>query len=102
VNPDHAEPGETGGQRRLSFRASGLSMELAITGSADARRLTGQLTPRQSAVVDIRHAGGMSTAEADVFGRFSAGEVPPGPISVRCRLGAGRGHSPVVTGWIAV
>ena len=41
--------------RQLSFRASGLTIELEITGGGDYRRLTGQLIPRQSAVVDIRH-----------------------------------------------
>lgn len=88
--------------RQLSFRASGLTIELEITGSGDYRRLMGQLIPRQSAVVDIRHAHGVMTVEADSLGRFSADEVPFGQISLRCRLGSQKDQSPVVTGWISL
>jgi hypothetical protein len=86
--------------RQLSFRASGLTIELQITGSGDYRRLMGQLIPRQSAVVDIRHGQGVITVEAGSLGRFSADEVPFGQISLRCRLGPQTDQSPVVTGWI--
>lgn len=88
--------------RQLSFRASGLTIELEITGSGDYRRLLGQLIPRQRAVVDIRHADGTTTVEADELGRFSAEIVPLGQISLRCRLGADTDQSPVVTGWITI
>ena len=86
--------------RRLSFRASGLTIELEITGGGDYRRLVGQLIPRQSAVVDIRHGQGVTTVEADTLGRFSAEEVPSGQISLRCRLGSDQ--APIVTGWISL
>ena len=86
--------------RQLSFRASGLTIELEITGSGDYRRLFGQLIPRQSAVVDVRHGHGVITVEADSLGRFSAEEVPFGQVSLRCRLGSDQ--SPVVTGWISL
>jgi hypothetical protein len=85
--------------RQLSFRASGLTIELEITGG-DFRRLIGQLIPRQSAVVDIRHGRGVITVEADTLGRFSAEEVPFGQISLRCRLGSDQ--APIVTGWISL
>jgi hypothetical protein len=88
--------------RQLSFRASGLTIELEITGGGDDRRLVGQLIPRQAAVVEIRHAEGVTTVKADVLGRFSAEIVPLGQISLRCRLGADTDHSPVVTGWITI
>jgi hypothetical protein len=65
-----------------------LTIELEITGSGEHRRLLGQLIPRQSAVVDIRHGEGVITVEADTLGRFSTGEVPSGQISLRCRLGS--------------
>src|ERR1700689_2533649 len=74
-------------RRELSFRTSGLSVQLEISGAADSRRVTGQLIPRQSAVVDIRHSAGMITVEADTLGRFSAESIPPGTVSLRCRLG---------------
>jgi hypothetical protein len=86
--------------RQLSFRASGLTIELEITGSGDYRRLIGQLIPRQSAVVDVRHGHGVITVEADPLGRFSAEEVPFGQVSLRCRLGSDQ--APVVTGWISL
>lgn len=86
--------------RQLSFRTSGLTIELEITGTGDFRRLMGQLIPRQPAVVDIRHADGVITVEADVLGRFSAEAVPLGQISLRCRLGTEQ--SPVATGWITL
>ncbi len=88
--------------RQLSFRASGLTIELEITGGGDYRRLMGQLIPRQAAVVEIRHAEGMTTVEADVLGRFSAEIVPLGQLSLRCRLGTETDQSPVVTGWITI
>ena len=88
--------------RQLSFRASGLTIELEITGTGDERRLTGQLIPRQPAVVNIRHAGGVITVEADELGRFSAEAVPPGQISLRSRLGPATDQSSVVTGWVSI
>jgi hypothetical protein len=88
--------------RQLSFRASGLTVELEITGSGNYRRLLGQLIPRQAAVVEIRHAEGMTAVDADVLGRFSAELVPLGQISLRCRLGAETDQSPVMTGWIVI
>ena len=86
--------------RQLSFRASGLTIELEITGSGDYRRLIGQLIPRQSAVVDVRHGQGVITVEADSLGRFSAEEVPFGQISLRCLLGSDQ--APIITGWISL
>jgi hypothetical protein len=88
--------------RQLSFRASGLTIELEITGSEDDRRLNGQLIPRQPAVVDVRHAGGVITVEADELGRFSAEAVPAGQVSLRSRLGPVAGQPSVVTGWVTI
>jgi len=86
--------------RQLSFRASGLTIELEITGNGEYRRLLGQLIPRQPALVEIRHGQGVISGEADSLGRFSADEVPFGQISLRCRLGSDQ--SPVLTGWISL
>jgi hypothetical protein len=85
---------------RSAFRASGMTIELEITGGGDYRRLMGQLIPRQSAVVDIRHGQGVTTVEADTLGRFSAEDIPSGQISLRCRLGSDQ--APIVTGWISL
>lgn len=86
--------------RQLSFRTSGLTIKLEITGTGEARRMAGQLIPRQSATVDIRHARGVITAQADSLGQFSAGPVPFGQVSFRCHLGIDQ--SPIVTGWITL
>jgi hypothetical protein len=96
--PDNASAMSGSPERReLSFRTSGLTIQLEISGTADSRRLSGQLIPRQSAVVDIRHSAGVITVEADALGRFTAESVPPGAVSMRCRLG-----TPISTGWIAL
>lgn len=94
--------GRTEQQRRLSFRTSGLAVELEITGLGETRRIAGRLIPRQSAVVDIRHPGGTITIETDGLGRFSTEAVPPGPARLRCRLSAGQGRACVITGWVAL
>jgi hypothetical protein len=80
-------------RRQLSFRTSGLVVDLELTGSGESRRLTGQLIPGQSGVVEIR---GVITVEADAGGRFSIDAVPPGQVSLRCRLGT------IATGWVAI
>ncbi len=86
--------------RQLSFRTSGLTIELGITGTGEARRMMGQLIPRQSAAVDIRHERGVITVQADSLGRFSADSVPFGQVRLRCHLGIDQ--SPIVTGWITL
>ena len=92
--------------RQLSFRTSGLTVEVEVIASpsdgAGARRLAGRLLPPQSAAVDIRHPGGVITVPADPFGRFSADGVPPGQVRLRCRLGADPEHPAVTTGWVAL
>jgi hypothetical protein len=104
-SPPDADTPAAGGSpqwRQLSFRASGLSIELEITHTGPSRRLTGQLIPRQPAVVDIRHGEGVISVEADTIGHFSADAVPVGPVSLRCRLGPGTGRASVRTGWVSV
>lgn len=103
--PQASTAGDRTEQRRqLSFRTSGLAVELEITGLGETRRIAGRLIPRQPAVVDIRHAGGTITIETDGLGRFSTEAVTPGPARLRCRLGAGQGagqgRACVITGWV--
>jgi hypothetical protein len=93
--------------RQLSFRASGLTIELSITETGPTRRLMGQLLPRQPARVDIRYGDTLLTIEADDLGRFTADDVPAGQISIRCRLGSAdsaddEAAPPIVTGWISI
>ena len=86
-------------RQRLSFRTSGLAVDLEITGTGESRRLTGQLVPGQAAVVEIR---GIITVEADARGRFSTDALPPGQVSLRCRLGSESDRHRLATGWVTL
>ena len=91
MNPDDA--------RRVSFRTRGLVIELEITGSGEYRQMAGRLIPAQPGVVEIR---GVVAVEADERGRFTAEAVPPGQVSVRCRLGTEADRAQVATGLVAL
>jgi hypothetical protein len=93
-----AQGGETERQT-VSFRTSGLVIELEITGSGESRQMAGRLIPAQSGVVEIR---GVIAVEADARGRFTADAVPPGQVSVRCRLGTDADRARIATGWVAL
>lgn len=88
--------------RQLSFRASGLTIELSVTATGPTRRLMGQLLPRQPGQVDIRYGDTVRTVEADSLGRFTADDIPAGSVSIRCRLGGDTPAPVVVTGWISL
>src|SRR5580658_3148691 len=55
-------------RRQLLFRTSGLVVDLEITSLGETWLVAGRLIPRQSAVVDIRHAAGTITIETDGLG----------------------------------
>jgi hypothetical protein len=89
-------------ERLLSFRASGLTIEVEVTVAGPARRLIGQLVPPQRAEVEIRHQDEVVTLATDEFGRFIADRLPAGPVSLRCGPGGGQDRSAVVTEWIPI
>jgi hypothetical protein len=90
------------GPRLLSFRAGELTIEVEITSARSSRGLVGQIVPPQQARVEIRHGAGVLPVEADDLGRFSAGSLPAGPISLRCRP-SGEGSGPtLVTDWVPI
>jgi hypothetical protein len=91
--------GSSAGRKQLSFRTSGLRIDLEMADSDGSRRLAGRLIPAQSAVVEIR---GIITVQADVLGRFTAEDVPPGQLSLRCRLGTESDHARIATGWVTL
>ena len=101
METERRDPGQDGSpeRRQLSFRTSGLVIELEITGSGESRRLTGRLIPGQSGVVEIR---GVVSVQADALGRFSVEEVPPGQVSLRCQLGPEAARAQIATGWVAL
>jgi hypothetical protein len=98
---DLAEAGGVAGveRRRVVFPASGLVIEIEVSGSGESRRVAGRLIPAQAGVVEIR---GVVTAEADARGRFAAEVVPAGQVSVRCRLGTEESGVRVATGWVVL
>jgi len=89
-------------ERLLSFRASGLTIEVEVTAAGPARRLIGQLVPPQRAEVEIRHLDEVVTIATDEFGRFVADRMPAGPVSLRFGPIPGEGRSAVVTEWIPI
>jgi hypothetical protein len=92
----------TGQARMLSFRAGSMTIDVEVTATAESRTLVGQLTPPQEASVDIQQATGMDTVHADELGRFSAGPLRAGPLSLRCHPGARLSQPPVVTDWVTI
>jgi hypothetical protein len=89
-------------ERLLSFRASGLTIEVEVTAAGPARRLIGQLVPPQRAQVEIRRQDGVVTIATDEFGRFIADRMPAGPVSLRLGPTSGEGRPAVVTEWIPI
>jgi hypothetical protein len=92
--------GDDDGSRFLTFEGPEVTVEMEVATAGDRRRLTGQLVPGHRASVEVRHAGGVLTVEADELGRFRC-EVQPGPMSLRCRVEAD-GRPVVETDWVTV
>jgi hypothetical protein len=86
--------------RLLSFEASGLTIDVQVTGSGPDRRIIGQLAPPQPVVVEIRQGLNVAGLDADELGRFS-GQLHTGPFSLRCSTGTDPDR-PVVTDWVVL
>lgn len=102
--PLYAVRGTAAQPRMLTFEAPDLTIELeAEAAGDDTLRLVGQLVPPQAAQIAIRHGDDLIATHADARGRFVAGGVAPGPISVRCRLDAQAGGGRLVeTAWLSI
>jgi hypothetical protein len=86
--------------RLAVFESAGLSVEIEIEPAARSGlwRLVGQLTPAGPARIGIRrHDGAVSWTDADDRGRFSADQLPGGPLSLRCER---PGQPAAATEWI--
>jgi hypothetical protein len=88
------------GPRLMTFSSSGLDIEVEVANLGSRRQLVGQLVPPQAADIDVRHAAGTTTIQADQLGRFRADAIGSGPVSLRCRLAATPSGPPVVTEWV--
>ncbi len=89
-------------RRLLSFQAGSLSIDLEVTSTASGRGLVGQLVPARQANVEIRVADSAVATEADELGRFRAGPLPAGPMSLRCSLVSAGPQAAVVTDWVTI
>ncbi len=87
--------------RLLSFRSGDLSIEVEVTATGAQRSLIGQLIPARPAAIEIRHGGHVAALDADELGRFSAGPLHAGPISLRCSTEGAAGRH-VVTDWVSI
>src|SRR5258708_35730200 len=90
--PEHA--------RLLSFEASGLTIDVEVTGTGPDRRIIGQLAPPQRAAVEIRHGLDSTGLDTDELGRVSE-PLRAGPFSLRCSTGTDPDRAGV-TDWIAL
>jgi hypothetical protein len=97
---DRLLAGVRGGEspRLLTFESGDLTIEVEVTAE---RRLVGQTVPASPGEVDVRWPAGSSVVEVDGMGRFSAGPVPAGPLSLRWR-GSGGADRTVATDWVTV
>jgi hypothetical protein len=87
--------------RLVTFEAEALTVEVEVAETGDRRRLTGQLVPPSAGEIEIRNAARAQIVAADELGRFSASDVPAGPVSLVCRL-TGAPDRSVVTSWIVI
>ncbi|GII32684.1 hypothetical protein [Planotetraspora mira] len=72
--------------RVLGFGGQAAGLDLEITAAGPSRRVIGQVTPPAHAVVEVRGHTPVSVT-TDALGRFIVDRVPPGPLSLRCRVG---------------
>ena len=89
-------------RRLLSFQSAGLTIDLEVTSTNSSRGLVGQLAPPRQASVEIRVGDTSIAVEADDLGRFRAGPVPTGPMSLRCGMSSGEPGPAVVTDWVPI
>jgi len=84
--------------RQLTFQGPELTVEVELSAEG---ALVGQLVPPQAATVEVRQAGAASrVVTADRLGRFAAGVLAHGPVSLLCRRGPGR--PAVATAWLGL
>ena len=112
LDADEASLVRSGSERRMvSFKTPRLTIDVEVSdagasaAAGNGRSLMGQIVPPQRATVEIRHLAGTATADADELGRFQAGPLQPGPVSLRVRpaiAGAADGRQAVVTDWLSI
>ncbi|GAA3261879.1 carboxypeptidase-like regulatory domain-containing protein [Nonomuraea helvata] len=84
-----------GRARLLTFAAGEVVVELEVAGG----RLVGRLSGGGAADIVVQRRDGGTRVRADELGRFTTGELAPGPLRLRV---SPEGGGPVVTTWILV
>lgn len=87
------------GARQLTFEAKGVVVEVEL-GDGPAPSLVGQIVPAGAGSIEVRHEGGSTMVAVDALGRFAAGNLPGGPLSLRCHSDGT--ETPIETEWVAV
>ncbi|MEV0237285.1 carboxypeptidase-like regulatory domain-containing protein [Nonomuraea sp. NPDC050786] len=82
-----------GRARLLTFAAGEVVVELEVSGG----RLVGRLSGGGPADIVLQRRDGGTRVRADELGRFTTGELAPGPLRLRV---SPEGGGPVVTTWI--
>lgn len=88
------------GVRRLTFQATGRTVDVEVTLSRP-RRLLVHSTPARRLVLECRASGVEPVRLSDDSGTFFLAAVSPGPICLRCVDPEGR-EAPVATSWFVV
>ena len=70
------------GPRLLTFSAEGIELHLQVTAYGAVCDLAGQFIPALSFVVELRHAGEVSSHATDPSGAFIVRSLPRGPVSL--------------------
>lgn len=90
---------DDGPGRLVTFESDTLTIEVQVSQTGADRHLVGQLVPPVPARVTIQTPGGAVEVDADELGRFSASQVPAGPVRLVC-------HRPseqvTVTSWLTI
>ena len=90
------------GPRLLTFETADVSIELEVTADAVARRIVGQVIPPGPWTVEVRHAGGIVSAEVDELGEFIAEGIEHGPTSIRLHGHVPDGEQLIATDWLGL
>jgi len=88
------------GPRLMTFSSPSLNIEVEVANLGSHRQLVGQLIPPQVAEIDVHHATGTTSVQADQLGRFRAEQIGSGPVRLHCRFAATPSAQPVVTEWV--
>ena len=90
---------DDGPGRLITFKSESVTIELQVSTTGVGRHLVGQLVPPSPAAITVDWPTGHLDAEADALGRFSAADVPSGPVRFACR----RTDEPAtVTDWLVI